>query len=78
MFSSIKKSIKKREERKIPKKSVEKDCERKVERSVCLCAQVLKVHQVVQPVFYCHLVQILVGSDRNTCIPIILLDLHQI
>jgi hypothetical protein len=57
VFSSIKKSIKKREERKISKKSVEQDCERKVERSVCLCAQVLKVHQVVQPVCYCLLVQ---------------------
>jgi hypothetical protein len=57
MFSSIKEEYKKREERKLPKKSVEQDCERKVEQSVCLCAQVLKVHQVVQPVCYCSLVQ---------------------
>jgi uncharacterized protein YgiB involved in biofilm formation len=57
VFSSIKKSIKKREERKVPKKTIEQDCERKVEQSVCLCAQVLKVHQVVQPFCYCHLVQ---------------------
>jgi hypothetical protein len=57
VFSSIKKSIKKEKKKKYPKKSVEQDCERKEERSVCLCAQVLKVHQVVQPVCYCHLVQ---------------------
>jgi hypothetical protein len=52
VFSSIKKSIK-----KSAKKSVQQDCERKVEQSICLCAQVLKVYQVVQPVYYCHLVQ---------------------
>jgi hypothetical protein len=57
VFSSIKKEYQKREERKVPKKNVEQDCERKVELSVCLCAQMLKVHQVVQPVCYCHLVQ---------------------
>jgi hypothetical protein len=57
MFSSIKKRVSKKEKKEKYPKSVEQDCERKVERSVCLCAQVLKVHQVVQPVCYCHLVQ---------------------
>jgi hypothetical protein len=57
VFSSIKKEYQKKEERKVSKKSVEQDCERKVEPSVCLCAQVLKFHQVVQPVCYCLLVQ---------------------
>ena len=56
MFSSIKKEYRKKE-KKEKYQSVEQDCERKVEQSVCLCAQVLNVHQVVQPVCYCHLVQ---------------------
>jgi hypothetical protein len=55
VFSSIKKEYQKKEERKVPKKVLSKIVKEK--RSVCLCAQVLKVHQVVQPVCYCHLVQ---------------------
>jgi hypothetical protein len=57
VFSSIKKEYQKKRRKKSTQKSVEQDCERKVEQLLCLCAQVLKVHQVVQPVCYCHLVQ---------------------
>ena len=65
-FSSIKKVQQKKESwEKLWKKSW---------RSVGLCAQVLKVFHIKWVTsFYLCLVQILVGSDRNTCIPIILL-----
>lgn len=78
MFSSIKKKCvkKKREERKVAKKKerVEKDCERIVEDQF-VYVHVLKVYHIklcnqLAIRVWC---KILVGFDRNTCIPIIFL-----
>jgi hypothetical protein len=45
VLNSIKKCQKRKKKEKLQKKD-ERSCERRVERSICLCAQVLKVSSV--------------------------------